>query len=71
VPILPAPGHSRRPLVAEPQPPGGLHGDPLAGQEEVTVTIPDYGKVQIDAPRAGAFYVVSEKGGGVSEIEAP
>jgi hypothetical protein len=43
---------------------------PLRSREEVEITIPEFGKVTVDAPRAGAFYAVEEKTRKVTEIEA-
>jgi hypothetical protein len=33
---------------------------PLVERENVEITIPDYGSVTVDVPRAGAFYLVEE-----------
>jgi hypothetical protein len=34
---------------------------PLQDRQNVEITIPDYGKITVDVPVAGAFYVVDEK----------
>jgi hypothetical protein len=34
---------------------------PLEDRKNVEITIPDYGKITVDVPVAGAFYVVDEK----------
>ncbi len=33
---------------------------PLENRQAVEITVPDYGKVTVDVPRAGAFYLVEE-----------
>ena len=33
---------------------------PLEGRQGVTIIVPDFGKVTIDVPRAGAFYLIDE-----------
>ena len=33
---------------------------PLEGRQDVTIIVPDFGKVTIDIPRAGAFYLIDE-----------
>jgi len=33
---------------------------PLEGRQGVTIAVPDFGKVTIDVPRAGAFYLIDE-----------
>jgi proline racemase len=33
---------------------------PLEDRRDVTITVPDLGKVTVDVPRAGAFYLVDE-----------
>ncbi|MBN2312503.1 MAG: hypothetical protein JXM79_01150 [Sedimentisphaerales bacterium] len=35
---------------------------PLEDRSDVMITLPDYGKITIDVPRAGAFYLVEELG---------
>jgi hypothetical protein len=42
---------------------------PVAAQDGVEITIPDYGKVTVDVPRGGAFYLVSEQDGRVRRID--
>ena len=42
---------------------------PLQTHEDVEITIPDFGKVTVDVPRAGAFYVVEQRNREVSEVE--
>jgi hypothetical protein len=41
---------------------------PLKDREGVQITIPDYGQVRVDVPRAGAFYVVDERGGEITRL---
>ncbi len=41
---------------------------PLADRKKVDISIPDYGEVTVDAPRAGAFYLIDEKTGRVNRI---
>ena len=33
---------------------------PLVDRRDVTITMPDFGKITVDVPRAGAFYLVEE-----------
>ncbi|MHC4227259.1 MAG: hypothetical protein ACYSW0_07490, partial [Planctomycetota bacterium] len=33
---------------------------PLEDRQDVTITLPDFGKITVDVPRAGAFYLVNE-----------
>jgi hypothetical protein len=42
---------------------------PLEDREGVAVTIPDFQDVQVDAPRAGVFYLVDERTGKVQRVE--
>lgn len=42
---------------------------PLKDRQKVTVTIPSYGKVTVDVPRKGAFYLVDEKSKKVNAIQ--
>ena len=42
---------------------------PVEAQTGVTITIPGYGDITVDVPRAGAFYLVSESDGPVFRIE--
>jgi hypothetical protein len=42
---------------------------PLEDRTGVEITIPDHGKVTVDVPRRGAFYLVQEQGKKVSRIE--
>jgi len=42
----------------------------LKDRTGVEITLPDYGKVKVDVPRAGAFYLVREKTAAVTRIAA-
>jgi proline racemase len=33
---------------------------PLENRDDVTITVPEFGKITIDVPREGAFYLVDE-----------
>lgn len=44
---------------------------PLGPRTGVEVTVPDFGPVKIDAPPAGAFYLVDEKTKNVAAVGAP
>lgn len=44
---------------------------PLANREDVEITIPDFGRVTVDVPRAGEFYVVDERDGKVRQVDSP
>jgi len=41
---------------------------PVEDRRDVEVTIPNYGKVKIDVPRGGAFYVVGEQEGHAERV---
>jgi hypothetical protein len=44
-----------------------LYGhSPLEDRRNVTITLPEFGNVTVDAPRAGAFYVIDERDGTVT-----
>ena len=42
---------------------------PLEDRQGVRITIPDYGPVTVDVPRAGAFWVVEESAKQIEPIE--
>lgn len=42
---------------------------PVEEQRDVTLTIPDYGDIEVDVPRAGAFFLVTESDGSVVRVE--
>jgi len=44
---------------------------PLEDRGQVEITIPDYGEVTVDVPRAGAFYLVEERDRQVTRINVP
>lgn len=41
---------------------------PLKNRQNVVVNIPNFGKITIDVPRAGAFYVIDEPTGNVAPV---
>lgn len=41
---------------------------PLKNRKNVEIKLPDFGKINIDVPRAGAFYVIDESNGKVTPI---
>ena len=41
---------------------------PLEDRKDVTITVPDFGKITVDVPRSGAFYLVKEYGGTVMPV---
>ena len=42
---------------------------PLEDRRDVEVTLPEWGKLTVDVPSAGAFYVVEERGGKAKRLE--
>jgi len=42
---------------------------PLEDRTGVEITVPEFGKVTLDVPRAGTFYVLDEKSGKVTRLE--
>jgi len=44
---------------------------PLEDRRRVEVTVPEFGPVTIDVPRAGAFYLVEEQGKSVKPLRVP
>jgi len=44
---------------------------PLEDRRRVEVTVPDFGPLTIDVPRAGAFYLVEEQGMGGKPVQVP
>ncbi len=42
---------------------------PLESQQNVSITLPDYGKIEIDVPRGGAFHVVDESSRTVQRVD--
>jgi hypothetical protein len=43
---------------------------PLENRRDVGITIPDFGEVTVDVPRAGAFYLVEERSRQVQVVAA-
>ena len=43
---------------------------PLGDRGSVSITIPEYGPVTVDVPRAGAFWIVEEKTGRIRTVES-
>ncbi len=43
---------------------------PLEDRKDVQITIPNYDSVKVDVPRSGAFYVVEEKSGSVTQVQS-
>lgn len=43
---------------------------PLRGRSPVELTLPDYGKIRVDVPRAGAFYHIEESGRRLRRVAA-
>ncbi len=41
---------------------------PLEDRQKVTITVPDFGEVTIDVPRAGAFYLIDERDKKVTQV---
>jgi hypothetical protein len=44
---------------------------PLEDRRGVEITLPEFGKLTVDVPRAGAFYTIDERGGKTSRLELP
>jgi hypothetical protein len=42
---------------------------PVQERKDVEITVPDYGKVTVDVPVAGAFYVVNEKARSITPVQ--
>jgi hypothetical protein len=42
---------------------------PLEDRKDVEITLPDFGVVMVDVPRAGAFYVIDEATKKTSRVE--
>jgi len=43
---------------------------PLEDRKKVEITIPDYGSIILDVPRAGVFYLLNEQGRKLTDIKA-
>jgi len=44
---------------------------PLADRDGVEITVPEFGKIVVDVPRAGAFYVIDENSKDVGRLDDP
>ena len=42
----------------------------LEDRENVTIALPEFGNIEVDVPRAGAFYVIDERDGTVTPVVA-
>jgi hypothetical protein len=42
---------------------------PLEDRRNVKVTLPGFGPVTVDVPRAGVFYTVEEQGGKIAPVK--
>lgn len=59
------PEHDRQPMMRQ----WLLYAhSPLEDRNDVRITIPEYGEVEVDVPRSGAFYLIEEASGGIEEI---
>ncbi len=43
---------------------------PLENRQNVAITLPDFGPVTVDVPRAGAFYLIQEQNKQVTPVAA-